>query len=177
MLAQEPGLTQRGTFQVHVRSEVWMKNQTKAQPAKDAERYAVNLADDLRQRIEVAGKDARCILARARAVADGDRVAGMSGNRGLVRREVLQALGQIGNGPRQIPDTAAGDVLFIQVVLLQEGEPLQLGVGFGKREHSRVARSNRLHLGIGEFLGADVFGTAGGVFARHDLGDKPGLGL
>ena len=63
------------------------------------------------------------------------------------------------------------------VVLLQEGEPLQLGVGLGQGQHRRVARRNRLDLGVGEFLAADVLGTAGGVVAGHDLGDEPGLGF
>jgi hypothetical protein len=63
------------------------------------------------------------------------------------------------------------------VVFLQDGEPLQLGVGFGKGQDRWIARGNRLYLGVGEFLAADVFGTASGVFAGDDLGDEPGLGL
>jgi hypothetical protein len=59
--------------------------------------------------------------------------------------------------------------LFIQVVLFQEGETLQLGVGLGEGQYRRVARCNRLDLGIGEFLAADVLGTAGGVVAGDDL--------
>ena len=89
--------------------------------------------------------------------------------RGLVRREVGQTLGQAGNGARQIAHAAAGDVLLVEVVLLEQGEPLQFGVGFGQRQHRRVARGNRLDLGIGEFLAADVLGTAGGVVAGHHL--------
>jgi hypothetical protein len=45
----------------------------------------------------------------------------LSGGRGLVRRKVGPALGLAGNGPRQIPQTTSGDVLLIQVILLQEG--------------------------------------------------------
>ena len=78
-------------------------------------------------------------------------------------------LGQAGDGPRQVAHAAAGDVLLVEVVLLQEGEPLQLGVGLGEGQHGRVARGNRLDLGVGEFLAADVLGAAGGVVAGHDL--------
>ena len=63
------------------------------------------------------------------------------------------------------------------MVLLQEVEALQFGVGLGQRQHGRVAGGNRLDLGVGEFLAADVLGAAGGVVAGHDLADKPGLGL
>jgi len=47
---------------------------------------------------------------------------------------------------------------------------LQLGVGLGQRQDGRVAGGNRLDLGIGEFLAADVLGPAGGVVAGDDLG-------
>ena len=80
-----------------------------------------------------------------------------------------KSLGQAGDGCRQIADATAGDVLLIQVVLLEQGEPLQFGVGLGERQHGRVARRDRLDLGVGEFLAADVLGTAGGVVAGHDL--------
>ena len=63
------------------------------------------------------------------------------------------------------------------MVFLEQGEPLQFGVGLGEREHGRVARRDRLDLGIGEFLAADVLGPAGGVVAGHDLRDEPGLGF
>ena len=56
---------------------------------------------------------------------------------------------------------AAGEVLLVGVVLLQDGQPLQFGVGLGEREHGRVARGDRLHLGVGQFLAADVLGAAG----------------
>ena len=78
---------------------------------------------------------------------------------------------------RQIADATAGDVLLIQVVLLEQGEPLQFGVGLGECQHRRVSRRDRLDLGVGEFLAADVLGTTGGVVAGHDLRDEPGLGL
>jgi hypothetical protein len=63
------------------------------------------------------------------------------------------------------------------MVLFEQVEPLQLGIGLGERQHRRIARCNRLDLGIGEFLAADVLGAAGGVVAGDDLADKPGLGL
>ena len=59
---------------------------------------------------------------------------------GLVSRELGQTLGQTGDGPWQITHAAAGDVLFVEVVLLEEAQPLQLGVGLGEGEHGRVAR-------------------------------------
>ena len=83
--------------------------------------------------------------------------------------ELGQTLGQAGDGPRQIAHAAAGDVLLVEVVLLEQGEPLQFGVGLGERQHRRVARRNRLDLGVGQFLAADVLGTAGGVVAGDDL--------
>ena len=92
-------------------------------------------------------------------------------------RELGKPIGQAGDGRRQIADATAGDVLLIEVVLLEQGEPLQFGVGLGERQHRRVARRDRLDLGVGEFLAADVLGTAGGVVAGHDLRDEPGLGL
>ena len=102
-------------------------------------------------------------------LADGDRVVGMGRRGGLVRRQLGQALGQAGDGPRQIAHAAAGDVLLVEVILLEQGEPLQFGVGLGEGQHGRVARRDRLDLGIGKFLAADVLGPAGGVVAGHDL--------
>ena len=83
--------------------------------------------------------------------------------------EVGDTLGQAGDGLRQVADAAAGEVLLVDVVLLEDGEPLQLGVGLGERQHGRVARGDRLDLGVGQFLAADVLGPAGGVVAGHDL--------
>ena len=54
---------------------------------------------------------------------------------------------------------------------------MQFRIGFGKRQYGWVARCNRLDLGIGKFLAADVFGTAGGVVAGYHLADEPGLGF
>ena len=93
----------------------------------------------------------------------------MGGGGGLVGGELGQALRQAGDGAGQVAHAAAGEVLLVGVVLLQEGEPLQLGVGLGQRQHRRVARGDRLDLGVGEFLAADVLGTAGGVVAGHHL--------
>ena len=56
------------------------------------------------------------------------------------------------------------------MVLLQKGESLQLGIGLGQGQDRRVAGGNRLDLGIGEFLAADVLGAPGGVVASDDLG-------
>src|SRR5436190_20569704 len=41
------------------------------------------------------------------------------------------------------------------LVLFQNGEPLQFGVGFGQSQHGRVTGGNGLHFGVGEFLGTD----------------------
>ena len=54
---------------------------------------------------------------------------------------------------------------------------MQFGVGLGQGQDRRVAGRNRLDLGVGEFLAADVLGAAGGVVAGDDLADEPGLGL
>ena len=78
-------------------------------------------------------------------------------------------LRQPGDGLRQLADAAAGEVLLVGVVLLQDGQPLQFGVGLGQREHRRVARGDRLDLGVGQLLAADVLGAAGGVLAGHHL--------
>jgi len=82
---------------------------------------------------------------------------------GLVCREFGQPVGQAGNHGRQIANITAGDVLLIHVILLEQGEALQFGIGLGKRQDRRVARRDRLDLGIREFLPADVIGAAGGV--------------
>ena len=63
------------------------------------------------------------------------------------------------------------------MVLPEDAEPLQLGVGLGEREHGGIPRRDRFHLGIGEFLSTDVFGTADDIIACHDLADEPRLGL
>ena len=86
-----------------------------------------------------------------------------------VGREAGQALCQRGDGLGQLAEAAAGEVLLVGVVLLQDGQPLQFGVGLGQRQHGRVARGDGLHLGVGQFLAADVLGAAGGVVAGHHL--------
>ena len=80
--------------------------------------------------------------------------------------EVGHALGQPGDGLGQLADAAAGEVLLVGVVLLQDGEPLQLGVGLGERQHGRVARGDGLDLGVGELLAADVLGPPDGRSRR-----------
>jgi hypothetical protein len=60
----------------------------------------------------------------------------------------------------QLAQVRPGEVLLVGVVLLQDGEPLQLGVGLGQGQHGRVARGDRLDLGVAQFLPADVLGTA-----------------
>ena len=77
----------------------------------------------------------------------------------------------------QLAERPAGNVLFVGVVLLEQGQPLQLGVGLGERQDGRVARRDRFDLGVGKLLAADVLGTAGGVVTRHNLRNEPGLGL
>ena len=99
-------------------------------------------------------------------------VSGSSAWAASVARSAVRsatALGQPGDGVRQVAQGAAGEELLVGVVLLQDRQPLQFGVGLGQRQHGRVARGDRLHLGVGEFLAADVLGPAGGVVAGHDL--------
>ena len=76
----------------------------------------------------------------------------------------------MGDSRREIADAPAGDVLLVHVVLLQEIEAMQLRVGLGEGQDRRVAGSNRFDLGVGEFLTADVLGSAGGIVA----GERPG---
>jgi len=58
--------------------------------------------------------------------------------------------------------------LFVEVVLVEQGEPSQFGIGLGDSQNPRVARSNGLDLCIREFLAAGVFGPPGGVVAGDD---------
>jgi len=88
---------------------------------------------------------------------------------GLVRRQVGQMLGHTGDALGQIVYSPPGDELLVEVILLERGEALQLGVGLGQGQYGWVARRNRFDLGIGEFLAANVFRTAGGVIARNHL--------
>jgi hypothetical protein len=87
----------------------------------------------------------------------------------LVGREFAQPVGRGRDRSRQIADTAPRNILLIEVVLLEQGETLQFGVGFGERQHRGIARRDRLYLGVREFLAADVLGPAGGVVAGDDL--------
>ena len=63
------------------------------------------------------------------------------------------------------------------MILLEQVQALQLGVGLGEGEDRRVAGCDGFDLGIGEFLTADVLGAAGGVVARYHLRDEPSLGF
>jgi hypothetical protein len=95
----------------------------------------------------------------------------------IVGREAGQALGQARDGKRQVAQAAAGEVLLIGVVLLQDGEPLKFSIGLGQGKHGRIARRNRLDLGIRQLLTANVIGAAAGIVAGHNLGDAACLGL
>ena len=46
----------------------------------------------------------------------------------------------------------------------------QLSIGFGQRQHCRVARSDGFDLGVGELLAADILSAADCRFAGYDLG-------
>ena len=63
------------------------------------------------------------------------------------------------------------------MVLLEQIQALQLGVGLGEGEDRWVAGRDRFDLGIGEFLTADVLGSAGGVVACCNLRNEPSLGF
>jgi hypothetical protein len=95
----------------------------------------------------------------------------------LVLAELREPFIQAPDRDRQVSDVAAGEVLLVEVVLFQEVESLEFCVRLSKREHGRVARRDRLDLGVGEFLAADVFGTAGGVVSSYDLRNESGLGF
>src|SRR4030095_11336085 len=109
------------------------------------------------------------------SLANGYRIALM----GLRRRNVLaQACYARLKSPdlfRQLLDPDPGHVLLVGVVLLQDMQPLDLGVRLGEGEHCGVARSDSLNLGTTELLVTDVLGLAYRKVAGHDLVDKPGF--
>ena len=111
------------------------------------------------------------------AVAHGEGTFRLGGDGGEVFFEVGHPPGKPGDGLGQLAEAPPGEVLLIGVVLLQDGEPLQLGLGLGERQDRRIPRGDGLHLGKRELLAADVFGPADGRLARHDLGDESGLRL
>ena len=82
----------------------------------------------------------------------------MGGGGRLIGFEVGCPPGELGNRFGQLAAVAAGEVLLVGVVLLEDRQPLQFGVGFGERQHGRVARRDGFDFGIGEFLAADVLG-------------------
>ena len=59
---------------------------------------------------------------------------------------------------RQGPQLAPGQVLLVSMVLLEDMQPVQCGVGLGQRQDGGVAGRDGFHLGVGELLGADVLG-------------------
>src|SRR5271163_4961407 len=124
-----------------------------------AKRNAGCLSDALRQGIELAAENVGYVVAWVRPATNGDRITGVGVRSGLVLSEPGKAIGQACDGRWQTVHATAGDVLLIQVVLLEQGEPLQFGVGLGECQHRRVSRRDRLDLGVGKFLAADVFGT------------------
>ena len=75
--------------------------------------------------------------------------------------ELRQTLREVGNGLRQPAQVQPGEVLFVRMVLLEHCQPLQFRLRFGQGEHGRIARGDRFHFGVGEFLAADVFGACG----------------
>jgi hypothetical protein len=77
----------------------------------------------------------------------------------------------------QIADRAAGHELFVQMVLLEQGQSLQFGIRLGECEHRGVARCNRFYLRVTQFLTTDVLGDSRSVVAGDDLTDKPRLGF
>ncbi len=118
---RQRGLTGDRTFQVDVGRELRMEYEAKFQSPLVAERNTGRLTDVLGQGVQLAAENLGYVFAWVRPPADGDGIAGMTGGRGVVRREVGQTLGQIGNGSWQVTHAPAGDVLLIQVVLLQRG--------------------------------------------------------
>ncbi len=154
-----------------------MKNDPKTQTPVIAKRDARCFTDLLRQCVQLAAENVGHVFAWVCPRADDERVVGTGIRSAFVRRELGKPTGQAANRRRQVTNATAGDVLLIQVVLLEQGEPLRFGVGLGECEHGRLARRDRLDLGVGKFLAADIFCPSGGVVAGHDLRNEPGLGL
>ena len=86
----------------------------------------------------------------------------MGGDGLMVGRQIGKAFGQARNGGRQILDAEAGYILLVEVILLEQSQPLQFGVGLGERQHGGIARRDGLDLGVGKLLGADVLGARAG---------------
>ena len=159
-----------GSFEVHVGGTAGVQHQAEGQAAIAAEGEALGFADRLGQGVEPVAEGRPALRRRGTAgspMVIGSRAWAVGGRQ--VGREVGQALGQPGDGLGQLAQGPAGEILLVGVVLLQDRQPLQFGVGLGQRQHRRVARGDGLHLGVGQLLAADILGPAGGVVAGHHL--------
>ena len=77
--------------------------------------------------------------------------------------ELFVTVVQIAYRGGQVADLTASHILFVQVVLFQNRQSLQLGIRLSERQNGGIAGGNRLHFRIRQFLTADVFGPARGV--------------
>src|SRR5271169_795793 len=110
-----------------------MQHQPECQAAVRTERDLCRLADVAGKAIKVAGQDGRSVVTRVALVADGNSAVGMEDGGGFVRSEGFQPLREAGYHAGEIAHALSRDVLLIEVVLLEQSQPLELGVGLGKR--------------------------------------------
>ena len=130
----------RAAFEIHVGRELRMKHDAESQAAISAERHAGRLADVPWQGIQFAAENRGDVFAwiwSRPPMVMGSAACALAVASSA--DELGQSLGQAGNDRRQIAHAAAGDVLFVEVVFLEQGEPLQFGVGLGEGQHGRVA--------------------------------------
>ena len=160
VIPREHRLPYSRAFQVDLGWELGVQHDAKTQPPVSAKRHTGRLAGVLRQGFKPIGEDGGKVVVRINPASDGDGIADVVFGGFHVRAEPGQPLGQARDGSRQVAHATAGDVLFIEMVLFQEVKALQLGVGLGESENRRVAGGDGLDLGVGEFLAADVLGTA-----------------
>ena len=93
----------------------------------------------LQQAVEFAPENVGDVFAWVSPPADRDWFVNVSFRGGLVGRELGQSLGQAGDGARQITHAPTGDVLLVEVVLLEQVQALKFGVGLGEGQDRRVA--------------------------------------
>ena len=88
----------------------------------------------------------------------------------VVRFKAADSTFEPGQVLRQGAHLQAGPVLLVGMGAFQEGELLQFGVGLGEGQHGGIAGGDRLDLGVGQLLPADVLGPAHARFAASSPG-------
>ena len=171
------GLSCADSFEVDVGRTLLDGGPGRSEAAIHAQRDTARFANQLRQRVETTAKDVDCtsretvwpsIVTESSAWASA---VVMSVVKSAIRLESWAMVSGSSRSLRRARNCSSAWFFF------RMDEPLQLGVGFGEGEHGRVARGDRFDLGIGEFLAADVLGTAKGIVAGHHLGDEAGFGF